>query len=301
MTESIRKVWLSVLFALAFAFASPALADESPEAEGVEEATQAVSEEVEAEADRQTAKNRERIMQEAVDALSRSREALTALEEGRTDEALDALAVATGKLELIVARQPDLALAPTDVSITSRDLYGSADGIRRAIETARDALNDGDIQTARRILDGLGSELIVTVTNLPLATYPDAIKSIAPLIDSGNIEEAKTGLRAALNTLVLTDLVYPLPMLRSEALLEKAEELARIEDRTEAQEEDLTNHLAAIRNQLEMGEILGYGEKKTYRALYSQLDRLEKNVESGGKSEEGFFEDIQESMAKLWK
>ena len=35
---------------------------------------------------------------------------------------------------------------------------------------------------------------------IPLATYPAAIKAVAPLIDAGHMEEAKAALEAALNT-----------------------------------------------------------------------------------------------------
>lgn len=73
------------------------------------------------------------------------------------------------------------------------------------------------VQRARSLLEGLGSEIVFTVTNLPLATYPDAIKAIVPMIDEGRIKEAKVALGLALNTLVLTNHVVPLPILRLDA------------------------------------------------------------------------------------
>jgi hypothetical protein len=48
------------------------------------------------------------------------------------------------------------------------------------------------------------------ITSIPLATYPSAITAITPLIDGGRIEEAKAGLRAALNTLGVTTEAMPL-------------------------------------------------------------------------------------------
>lgn len=300
MSIGIRKTWLSVLFALALALASPALAEEKGGQPGAAEATDGVAEDVQAEADEKTAERRKEIIQEAVDALDRSKEALTALEEERIDDALNALAVATGKLELIVARDPELALAPTDVSISTRDLYGTPEGIRRAIEDAQEALDDGKIQEARRLLEGLGSELVLTVTNIPLATYPDAIKAIVPLIDAGRIEDAKSGLRTALNTVVLTEHIYPLPLLRSTSLLEQAEELALEDARTEEEEEQLRSHLAEIRQQLEMGELLGYWDKPSYRKVTAQLARIEDRIEDGESGERHFVE-IQQAMANLWR
>lgn len=80
-------------------------------AEDVAEATKAVQPEVRVQANTQIEERRKRILQEAIDALARTKDALSALEEERRDDALEALAIVTGKLKLIVARDPTLALA----------------------------------------------------------------------------------------------------------------------------------------------------------------------------------------------
>lgn len=299
MTKTIGKKWLSMWCAVLLAFATPVFAQDAIDEEGIGEATDSVEQNVQSEADKQASERRKKVMQEAVDALAQTKDALTALEEERIDDALEALAVTTGKLELIVAREPSLSLAPTDVSIVTHDLYGTKKAIQAAIDDAREAIEDGEVQTARHILDGLGSEMVITVANLPLSTYPDAIKAITPLIDAGEIEEAKSGLQAALNTVVLTDHVVPLPVLRAEALLERAEELAENSERTGADNEELSNHLAAIRNQLEMAQLLGYGNRDDYKPLYAQIEEIEKKTEDG-KSGQGFFDTMKGSMSDLW-
>ena len=288
-------LWASFVLAL-----SPVNAQETIDTEGVAEATEAVESAVQDEAQAQTSDRRERILQEAIDALSGTKDALKALEEERIDDALDALAMTTGRLELIVAREPALMLAPTDVTVVERDILGSQEAIRRAIQRAEDALDNGRVQEARRILDGLGSEIVLSVTSLPLATYPDAIKAIAPLIDEGKIAEAKAGLQAALNTLIVTDHVLPLPVLRAEALLDRAEELTEQEARSDEDNETLKNSLSAARNQLEMAELLGYGEMADYEEIYAQIDRIEEQIEDG-RSGSGFFENIRQSMSSFWK
>ena len=299
MTKRVKRLWLSICSALLLVLGSPAFAQDSSDEQGVAKSTESVQQDVQSEADEQAAQRRQEIMQEAVDALAQSKDALKALEEERIDDALEALAVTTGKLELIVAREPSLALAPTDVSIVTHDVYATKEAIKAAIDRAEEAIDDGKVQEARHILGGMGSEIVITVSNLPLATYPDAIKEITPLIDAGKIEEAKSGLQAALNTLVLTDHIVPLPLLRSEALLERAEELAETSERADAENEALANHLAAVRNQLEMAQLLGYGDKDDYKTLYSQLKDIEKKTEDG-QSGEGFFDKIKISMSKLW-
>lgn len=300
MTRQFKGAWLSIWIGFLLAFANPAYAEDEPvDAKAMNEASASVASEVEAEADKATAERRQKIIQEAVETIAHTKNALTALEEERIDDALEALALTTGKLELIVAREPELALAPTDVAIITRDLYATPAAIQMAIDRAEDALANGKVQEARHILDGLGSELVFSVTNLPLATYPDAIKAITPLIDDGKIEEAKQSLHAVLNTLVVTDHIVPLPVLRSEALLERAEELAEKSDRTNAENGELSNKLAAVRNQLEMAELLGYGDDEDFERLYAQLDDIEEKTEDG-KSGEGFFDRLKSSMSELW-
>lgn len=299
MTKRVTKTWLSILSALLFAFATPALAQEEPvDAEAMQQATESVEADVQSETDKATAERREKIMQEAVEALARTKDALTALEEERISDALEALALTTGKLELIVAREPDLRLAPTDVAIIRRDLYATTEAIEAAIDRAKSALKKGEVQVARRLLSGLGSELVISVTNLPLATYPDAIKAITPLIDDGKIAEARRSLQAALNTVVITEQVVPLPVLRSEALLKRAEELAGKSDRGEAENEELTDKLAAIRNQLAMAELLGYGDQGDYASLYAQLDDIQKKT-TDGQSGEGLFDKMKAALSEL--
>src|SRR5205085_370381 len=120
----------------------------------------------------------------------------------------------TGKLDLIVAREPALALARINVVTIIRDLYSNVDTVKAAVRQAKDYLAEGKVQEARALLNGLASEAENQVTNIPLATYPAAIKTIAPLIDAGKIDEAKTALQTALNTLVIQSFITPLPKIR---------------------------------------------------------------------------------------
>src|SRR6056297_774578 len=217
----------------AFLLASPIQGFAEPQSNTAGEQTisRAVEEDVQAKADNKTADRRKKNMQDAVEALEATNDALAALDEERIEDALESLAVATGKLELLVARDPDLALAPTSVAVSTYDIYGSSSAIKSAIAEASDALKSGDVQAARKLLSGLRSETVISVTNIPLATYPAAIKAITPLIDEGKVEAAKRDLQAALSTLVVVNHSVPLPVLRAAGLLEQAENRAEKSDR----------------------------------------------------------------------
>ncbi len=244
------------------------------------------------------AEERAKIVEEAVTALARTNTALRALDAGDTNKALEDLAVAVGKLELIVAAHPDMALAPVDVRVITQDLVATPADVKKAVKQAEDLLEDGRVQDARAILRDLGSEVIVRVVNIPLATYPDAIKAVAPLIQSGKIAEAKQALVAALGTLVVVDNVIPLPVMRAERALDEAKTLAATKQRDDEQNKRLSKLLQYAREQLELAEALGYGDEKAFAPLLKTIREIEKNTAGGG-TEEGLFDRIKKEFEKL--
>jgi len=263
------------------------------------EATESVQPEVDKQSTGKAVDKRQKILAEAGVALDETAKALKALDEDKPEDALAALETATGKLELILARDPGLALAPVDVEVVTYDLLASLDTVKAMIEEAEDYLEDGEVQKARPLVANLASEIQFRTTSIPLATYPDAIKAITPLIDEGKLDEAGAALHAALNTLVVsTDEVLPLPKLRAERLLENAEALAENEKRTLKDNETLANLLTEARNQLKMAELLGYGTKESYKPMYEQLDQIEAKT-VGGKGGKGWFDRIKEQLSEL--
>ena len=265
-----------------------------PEAQAPE--TESVQDEVDAQTDDQTSEKRKEVLKEAVGAVAQTKEALHALEENKTDEALLAMETITGKLALIVARNPELAFAPVDVSVITHDLYASPETVRAQIVAAEEFLEDGAVQAARHALSLLASETRIQTTHIPLATYPKAIAEIAPLIDAGKVDEAKANLQLALNTLVVTEDVIPLPVLRATALLKAAEELANNDERTEKQNEELAGMLDAARTQVKLAQILGYGEKRKFKPILHEIKGIEEKT-LGGKSGSGFFETLKQKLA----
>lgn len=263
-------------------------ADEQRAPEGVDEAVQQTT-------DVAVSERRKRLVDDAVEALDETAKALQALERDDVDAALDSLALATGKLDLVVARHPALALAPVDVRLVTYDVYATVDDVKRVTKDARKHLEKGRIQDARRLIEGLRSDLVIEVVNVPLATYPDAIRAISPLIDAGEIQAAKTALQRALNTMVVTKHVHPLPILRAEQMLDRAEELAEAEGRSETQNQELASLIDTTRAELQFAEALGYGTQGEFEHLYEQLDEITRKT-SDGKSGSGFFDRIRRAL-----
>lgn len=242
---------------------------------------------------------RKKLLAEAALAIDDTKKALAFLDKKNSKEALAALERVTGKLELIISREPGLALAPIDMNVAVQDLLADPDTVKVILKEARDLLGDGEVQKARPLLANLSSEMVFSTINIPLATYPQAIKAVARLIDENKLNEAKTALEAALSTLVVTDVIIPLPVLRAELLLKEAEKLAEKSNRSEKDNESLSNQLSEVRKQVRLAEVLGYGQKKTYKPIYEQIDQIEKKSR-GGKSGRGWFDNIKKKVSELY-
>ena len=95
-----------------------------------------------------------------------------------------------------------------------------------------------------------------------------------------------------LSTLVVTNIVTPIPPLQAKALLMEAEILAGKENRTASENKTLSNLLNSARDQLKISQLLGYGDKKLFKPLYEQIDQIEKDT-ADGKAVKGRFEKIK--------
>jgi YfdX protein len=248
----------------------------------------------------QTAEKRRTLMADATSAIGETQNALKQLDDGKKKEALAALERATGKLDIILARDPSLTLAPAGVSVVTVDLQGGIEAAKQLRKQAVDLMNQGRVQEARHLVKNLASETVVTVANIPLATYPIAIKDAVKLIDDNKVDEAKRVLQTALNTQVLTETTIPLPVVSAQEALKQAETLAEKKDRTKEDNSALKASLDKARRQLELAQALGYGTKKDFDKMYQQLTEVEEKT-ADDKFGTGFFAKIKASIADFMK
>lgn len=252
------------------------------------------------EATRNADERRKAISQEAATALAETRAAFEALVRKQSEKALASLEIATGKLELILSRDPSLELAPTDVNVGFTDLLVNLDDINTAKEQADDLLADGRVQDARFVLADLASEAVISTTNVPLNTYPAAIKRAARFVDEGKLNDAGAELESALATVVVTKVALPLPILRARYLLDEAAQLAAKSGRAQAENTSLSSLLDNTRYQLKMGEALGYGSESDFNDMYARLDELRDKTREG-KVLTGVVDKIKERLTALNK
>ncbi|AFZ28479.1 hypothetical protein Cylst_6741 (plasmid) [Cylindrospermum stagnale PCC 7417] len=212
--------------------------------------------------------------QEAVSALKETRNAINAIDQGNTQEALQALERATGKLEILVARYPELGFVPVSAQVNIIDLApDDSNEIEQIRNQIKSTVNEDDFRTARQLLNSLVSEIRTTIFNLPLATYPDAMKEAARLLSEGKTDEAKTVLQLALSTLVVTEVARPLPLLRADIDIMSAVAIA------DSDREGTLRLLEDARNYLRLTHQLGYAKgDPEYAELEQAIQDIERQV-----------------------
>lgn len=111
-------------------------------------------------------------------------------------------------------------------------------------------------------MNSLVDEIRVATVYLPLATYPAAIDGIAPLIDAGKFNRAQQEIYNTLNSLVSTEEVTPLSIIRAE---EKLIEAFQIESDSDLSNQITKNKIANLlkdaNQNVSVAQLLGYGSK----------------------------------------
>ncbi len=261
------------------------------------EATKATSNKAVSEAKAKIEKeNKEvKIFKEAVEAVDLTNKVIAQLNEGKKDEAIKTLEKAIGKLEVVMAAPKAPALIPIDSAVEIYDFKGSLKDIQTALITAKALLKANKIQEARRILDTLRSEIVFKTVNLPLASYPSALKLAAKFLHEGRVDEAKNILAQALLTFVNVEVVTPIPLLKAQALIKEAQKAAKEKDKDRA-----LDNLKAAKENLKIAEALGYTSESdtTYKMLEEEIEKIEKEVK-GKNSAEKLFEELKNKLEEF--
>jgi hypothetical protein len=234
--------------------------------------------------------------QEAVASIMETQNAVKAIEAGRNDEALRAIERAIGKINILVARNPATALIPAAAEVEVIDTAPKdLEMVQQLAGAVEDAVDEKDFPWARIVLARLMSEIRIRTYNLPLATYPMAMKEAVRLLDAQKTAEADAVLKRALNTLVVVQRVIPLPVAIAQSAINEAQAL-RDSDKEKAKQ-----YLAVARTELDRAKELGYaGEDEEYDTLNDAIANIENQLE-GGDDTESAFSKLTERIAAFFR
>ena len=234
---------------------------------------------------------------DAIAAIDDTQKAIDAIASSDKDKAMSAIEAATGKINILLARNPATALLPVDVTVEVIDVAPLGDNdVKQLVAAAEAAVALHDFPAGRILLYHLTSELRVRTFNLPLATYPDALKQAARLLDEGKNSDASGTLQTALNTLVVIDHVTAIPLILAQAAVASAQNVQQ-SDRATAQV-----LLTTASNQLKRCEELGYisSDSPDYKALNKEISDLQKQLKGTGDTA-SLFERLKADIAGLLK
>jgi hypothetical protein len=244
------------------------------------------------------AEHNQQIVNTAKEAVMGTQQALLNLEKNDSANALTSLQEVSKKLEEIMANSPALVLVAADIEVDVIDFKGSASLVEQKVKQAADLLNHGKLQAGRMVADELASEMDITTVNIPLKTFPLAIKDAIGMINAGKTQEALPILDEALNSLVEETEIIPLPLLRAEGLLLKASELEQKSDLSkEINRDEVLKLVAAAKEKLKIAQLLGYGAKDDYQLFYKVIDDIKTTVHTGKSA--ATWEKIKQAFADL--
>lgn len=234
--------------------------------------------------------------EDAKAAIEQTRKAVESISQNKTDEALSEIEQATGKINILLARNPSTALIPVDLAVEVIDT--APENKATVLEIAQDAslaFDNKNYPTARALLYMLMSEIRVRTYDLPLATYPDALKDAARLLDQKQTQQASNVLLTALNTLVVVDRVTPLPLVRAREAIDEAQKKSK-QDKRAAEAS-----LETAKNEIERARELGYtGKDQEYAALNDQISTIEKQLK-GKEDTMAAFSHLKEKLSAFLK
>jgi len=209
---------------------------------------------------------------------------------------MQAIEQATGKINVLLARDPATGLIPVSVRVEVIDTApNDTTTIKDLARQVSTAIAAKDYPAARVVLDALTSEIRVRTYNLPLGTYPDALKEAARLLDQKKNQDASNVLLTALNTLLAVDRVTPLPLVFAREALDAAKGQSQ-SDKAAAQ-----TLVQTAKNEIERAKDLGYAaQAPEYVDLSADVSTLERQLK--GSSDAGsVFAKLEDKLSAFLK
>ncbi len=241
-----------------------------------------------------------KIIKEAVESIDLVAQTIKLIDQKKKDDAIKTLEKAIGKIEVVLSNPKAPALIPVDAKVIVAQYLGDAYSAQNAVITSVALLQSQRVQEARRIVSALVDEIDFKTINLPLASYPSALKMAAKNLHDNKLDEAKKVLVTTLNTFVSITTITPIGILEAQDLIIAASKVAK------ENKELALSHLSAAKEALKRSEALGYTSYSdtTYKMLNEEIRKVEKEIKGKNKAEklfENLIEKIKEFKEKALK
>ena len=238
------------------------------------------------------------LVAEAIESLKFTQKAFIALNNNDAKLAKESIEKALGKLETILALKDAPKVLTIDTRVVVKEFIGGSKEVQKSVELLKKLVNENKIQEARVMIQALQSEIDTTLINLPLASYPNALKLAGKYIHEKKLRNAKEVLGMALDTFVQEVIVVPIPLLNANNLLTLSQQIAK---KGEKKDKELAlKYLDEAKEQLEIAKQLGYLSESTvtYKLLEESIDGVKKEIGGDNKPAE-LFNSLQKSLSEF--
>ena len=245
---------------------------------------------------------REPVIQSASSAIDDVAASIALINEKKYQEALKKLQQADGKIDTAIAAEPDLAFitVASEIKIFQMldipSLKDNNERIKRDLAYAEDLLDDGNVQAVRNILMNMRDEVVISHTSLPLATYPSAIKKAVAELSDDKHEEAQETLETAMDTLIITKTVIPLPVYNARNTVDRASKMDK------SKKEKVLSLLDYAQMELNKAELLGYLHEDmiAYENIEKRIEELRKEIQGQNKVAK-YYDQLKSELNELWQ
>ena len=241
------------------------------------------------------AKEKEKVIQEAVKVLKQTREILNFLAQNKIDKAKALLNKVCKEIDILVEKYK-LTKIPVDISIEEYIGVNDLNLAKVLNKQIKLYVNKNDFVNARSYLEILRNEINIKTTYMPLSLYKEAVKLAKKFLDEGKVQATILALQSALGTLEQEIVIIPRPFLKAQLLIENAQKLYK------EQPEKALKLLKQAKKDLELLKYLGYVKnEKEIKELQKMIEKLESSIKANASSTSGFFEKLKEKIEKLKK
>ncbi len=216
------------------------------------------------------------LVKEAINAIRNTQDALIYLNGKDKKNAINSLKKAIGDLAVVLNTPNPPYLLPVDINFEAYQFSGNIKTVASLVQKAKELVIANKLPQAREVLNTLRDEIVIKTINLPLVTYPAALKLSIKYINENKIKEAKEVLAMALSTLVEAKTIIPIPLVKAQNLIIEASKIVK-KDPKEA-----LKYLDEAKRQLKIGKVLGYTStsETTYKMLKDKINHLEKEIKA---------------------
>jgi len=246
-----------------------------------------------AEVEKEMIKRKAELTAKALSTIGTTQMLLKEIVDGKKDEAIKRGKELIGDLEVLLEKNPELALLPVDVTFQKEELVTDIETVKDVVKQAEKAMDKGYYRVASDLLKDMRSEMVINTFLIPTVTYPEAIKAAVILLEEGKEDDAKIVLAQVLSSVVIEKTVEPLPVLNAEQMIIES---ALIDAKNHENVDTVLKLLNGAEYQLQLAEAMGYGKKdKEYKVLSKVIKTLKKSVENKENSESK-FDDLKDKL-----